>query len=1127
MCVKMHSKIHQNLYYFYLFVFNKNLGYYFLKFFIMTSIKTVFIALFLIIYLLAGAQYERGFLTIKNFSSKDYKALPQNWDILQDKRGVIYFANNQGLLEYKNHQWKLFMVSNATNIYCLDIDERGYIFVGATNDFGYFAPDSLNKGTLHYVSLEPLVPASEKPFYDIRNLVTIGKETYFVSKNRVFFWNRKQLITIDPGHKITGIFKINNKAYLSLDSVGLMLINDGKIEKIINSEILLETVSQSPRIRSICKYDKNSYLAFVGQDSLKLLSIVNKKLIISDFNIQFSKMLPDFKASKILKIGENAFALGSQYGGVLIFNSKGELVRLINKNNGLKNDQVHNMYLDDDRNLWLALDMGLSLVKISSAANIFYEESSGYNGTIECINRFNKTIYVGTASGLFKLEKNINPISYSSKNENSGEFDFSSFSQVNSSLFIKKKIWDILPITLGLNQMMLVATDDSIVQLGTDGKTSKIMAAWSFCFFNDLTDPNRVYIGLDPGLISIYFENGKWIVEEKIEKVDFAVRKITQDKEGNLWLGGVGVVGFLKKPVYTNHKLQNLSLSKLDSKNGLPLNDAFYVQNINNQIIVASGGGLLVFNSKSKKFEAFKDFGSNFYNPDIYIHRINSDYIGNIWAVTHSEDKEYVILKKLTQKSDKSYSEKKILVRNGELIHALYHDTDGITWFGGTIDGLYRYDNKSEIDFKSPFRMFINRVMSENDTVFEGVYYDDFGNIVAKQTARFTPTVEYEHNTFTFNFSAIPYNFESPLTYSYRLDGYEDENVWSIWSDKIEERYTNLPEGDYVFRVKAKDIYGNISDEAQFIFHIKPPWYRTIWSYLGYLLILFLFVRGAITISTRGLRKIIKAATAEIQAQKDELEEKNKNIMDSIRYAKRIQEAVIPADNQMAKIFPEHFVLFRPRDIVSGDFYWMMNKDGKALIAAADCTGHGVPGAFMSIMGISFLNEIANKKEVQTAAEALNQLRYSVITSLNQEGSESEAKDGMDISLCVFDFPNMKMQFAGAYNSLYMVRQGVIETIKADRMPIGIHERDKEKFTNNDIDIRKGDQFYIMSDGYVDQFGGNDGKKFMAKRFKDLLLDIYTKPMNEQKEIFERELIKWRGDIEQVDDVLIIGIKVI
>jgi len=275
------------------------------------------------------------------------------------------------------------------------------------------------------------------------------------------------------------------------------------------------------------------------------------------------------------------------------------------------------------------------------------------------------------------------------------------------------------------------------------------------------------------------------------------------------------------------------------------------------------------------------------------------------------------------------------------------------------------------------------------------------------------------------------------------------------------------------------------------------------------------------------LERIVGERTDEVQKQKNRIEEQHKDIVGSIKYAQRIQDAFLPKDKEIERVLGEHFVLFLPRDIVSGDFYWMMNKGDKTIIVAADCTGHGVPGAFMSIMGVSFLNEIANKKEVQTAAEVLNQLRANIINSLNTDEGENKAKDGMDISICVYDFKKMIMQFAGAYNHLYFVRDGKFDKIKADRMPVGVHERDSTDFTNKVFDIQKDDVYYILSDGLIDQFGGPDGKKFMTKRFKQLIMDIYNKPMPDQKRIIEEEHIKWRGELEQIDDIILIGIKVV
>jgi len=249
-------------------------------------------------------------------------------------------------------------------------------------------------------------------------------------------------------------------------------------------------------------------------------------------------------------------------------------------------------------------------------------------------------------------------------------------------------------------------------------------------------------------------------------------------------------------------------------------------------------------------------------------------------------------------------------------------------------------------------------------------------------------------------------------------------------------------------------------------------------------------------------------------------------ITDSIHYASRIQSAILPPPEYIANYLSEHFILWKPRDIVSGDFYWMTEHNNKVIITAADCTGHGVPGAFMSMLGVSFLNEIVNKNEVTQANEILNQLRENVIRSLHQTGKENEAKDGMDISMCVFDFQSMTLQFAGAYNPLIMIRDGEATQIKADKMPIGIYFKGQKSFTNNEIKIQKDDCFYISSDGYVDQFGGDDGRKFMSKKFKELLVEIHHNPMSVQREILNHEIETWRGKLEQIDDILVIGVRI-
>lgn len=263
------------------------------------------------------------------------------------------------------------------------------------------------------------------------------------------------------------------------------------------------------------------------------------------------------------------------------------------------------------------------------------------------------------------------------------------------------------------------------------------------------------------------------------------------------------------------------------------------------------------------------------------------------------------------------------------------------------------------------------------------------------------------------------------------------------------------------------------------------------------------------------------------------LEEKNilishqkQEITDSIRYASRIQNAILPSATIMHESLNDSFVLFLPRDIVSGDFYWFTRRGNKMVVVAADCTGHGVPGAFMSMLGVSFLYEIVNKEGVMRPAKILDMLRQFVKLTLSQTGKKDEQKDGMDISLCMLDLENMKLEWAGAYNPLLLIRNEEIIEYKANKMPVAIHITDHLPFTNHEIDLKLDDVFYMYSDGFADQFGGESGRKYMSKRLKNFLLEIHKKPMEEQKELLHQEHLAWRGNSEQIDDIVMVGIRV-
>ena len=257
--------------------------------------------------------------------------------------------------------------------------------------------------------------------------------------------------------------------------------------------------------------------------------------------------------------------------------------------------------------------------------------------------------------------------------------------------------------------------------------------------------------------------------------------------------------------------------------------------------------------------------------------------------------------------------------------------------------------------------------------------------------------------------------------------------------------------------------------------------------------------------------------------QRDQIAYQKKHITDSIEYAKRIQTALLPSLELFSDRI-EHFVLYKPRDIVSGDFYWVNEIDQKQFIIAAECTGHGVPGAFMSMLGVSFLNEIISNKGIYHPDEILNELRAEIISALKQVEGGSDVKDGMDMTVCVIDYKNDTLEFAGANNPLYLISDGDLTLIKGDKMPVSVHE-EMENFSLHKLKLQKGDTFYTFSDGYADQFGGPNMKKFLTKNFRNLILEIQDQSLLEQAKILDKTFEDWRDDLEQVDDVTVIGVR--
>ncbi len=272
--------------------------------------------------------------------------------------------------------------------------------------------------------------------------------------------------------------------------------------------------------------------------------------------------------------------------------------------------------------------------------------------------------------------------------------------------------------------------------------------------------------------------------------------------------------------------------------------------------------------------------------------------------------------------------------------------------------------------------------------------------------------------------------------------------------------------------------------------------------------------------------KLIEQQKKEVDYQKELVDEKNKEVTDSIHYAKRIQQALLANETLLKENLSDYFILYQPKDIVSGDFYWAHTTKNGFLLCTADCTGHGVPGAFMSLLNISFLNEAVDGQKLIAPNEILNYTRSKIIYHLANDGSVEGGKDGMDCSLLSFDFKNKKMTYAAANNPVWIARDKEILEFSPDKMPVGKHDKDSLPFTQHTVDLQKNDVVYTLTDGFADQFGGVKGKKFMYKELKKLLISSSHLSLSEQKETLKKSFLNWKGKLDQIDDVCIIGVKI-
>ncbi len=1018
----------------------------------------------------------------------------------------------------------------------------GTIYVGAQGEFGYLTPNE--NCLLEYKSLSVKFDSIDLSFTNVWKTYAFKGKTYFCSREKIFIYS--------PADDTFKVIKNRQHTFLSFFAygefyqgdfgIGLLVLDHDSITVAKGGEFFIRK-----NITCVLPYsDKELFIGTITNGAFlynQATGEISEDFLTADAN--------DFLKERVLyqgsRVDSGRLALATLYGGLIVLSREGKIIQKFDKNSGLQDETVINAYADPAHQgqapLWLALNVGISKAEINSPIRLF-DEKSGLNGTINDITRFQGKLYVATSSGVYYMEE-----------EAPGVVQFKKVENINT------QCWTFLTFNAGgqIKDKLLIGTIIGLFEITGGGKGTFLDESvldnpqgrkyYIFKLYNSPGDPARIYLGMNTGLVTLVYEKGgfKQVSEEQYQD---EIRSIVEDENGNLWLGtsirGVIKIGFSSSG--------DTIVTKYSVDDGLPSMDRIFVYRFDEKIHFATSKGLYYFNEETNRFFPDSTFGARFADGSIEVFRMSMDKNGDLWM---SYDKDNRWYETFVSWKDGKYIEYNLPFYRlpNKSTDAIYCDEDGIVWLGKSTE-LFKFDKKYTKDYNIPFHALIRKViLGEDSMVFCGTNYREDINGKRKidiiQPESLKPAIKYEDNNVAFQWAAPFFEDEEATEYRYWLEGNDED--WSRWSNRTEFPFTNLRQGSYTFHVQAMNVYGIESNPGTFEFTIIPPWYQTILAYIIYVILVIILIIFIVKLYTRRLKMenirlegIIMERTAEIRKQKEEL-------TDSIEYASRIQRALLPTGKMLNEEFPKHFILFKPRDIVSGDFYWMTKVDNKVCVVAADCTGHGVPGAFMSMLGISFLNEIVNKLKIIQSNQILDELRKHIMESLKQTGeAEDETKDGMDMALCVIDKEHKKIQYSGAYNPLYIIRLPTAEEkntirkgeglklprralhndkyllnhVNADKMPIGISEKNLEPFTHNELDLKPGYSIYLFSDGYVDQFGGAFGKKFMTKAFKKLLLEIQDTPMVEQGNILDDKLIEWMGDLDQVDDIIVIGLKI-
>jgi serine phosphatase RsbU (regulator of sigma subunit) len=1080
------------------------------------------------------------------YKPTDYKGGLHNYAFVQDQKGLIYVGNEEMVLEYDGLKWRNIPIKpgKGVNVYALGIDSLNRIYVGGNKEFGYLIPNNI--GQLEYKSLYDSLPPGKEGFGTIIKIHTTPSGVFFVSPTKVIFWNGFNFNFYTPQGLIKETFFFYNKLYAFIENIGLTVFESGKfIELPYGADFVNYGFIGMTKYRK-----KNQYLVYTKNNGFFLYNDPTNIIKINELNIPQDKLIAvKTNYDEVLKyydpigltgLDNDRFAIYTRLGGIFIFDKDFNLKSIINRTKGLKFNRVRSLFSDKENFLWVGLENGINKVDYKSQYSI-YNENSGIEGSALCVTKYNNKIFVGTTNGIFIERKFVSILE--------AETEQKVFLPIlNFSSLVHK--------FMTINSVLYAITSDGIFRIDDNNFSVTKIIPGDFNNYLFIEESNELILCGEKGVFIYNIKQDPLGI-----KLDLKNHFNYLPNDINSWLKIDGLSNDTTKVIYASTQRNGFYKFEINEADGTirdfnlnQFNDKKLEQTfligLKGQYFIGCSQGILEIDNQTFSLKETKLFGKDLTpNAKRKVLKIFKTHKNDLWIQSIKNKKFELGICNFNGINYNDYD--KGIFKGVDLgaINDLYDDeTNEIIWFAG-FEGLESYREKLFNSYTTAPPTIIRAVYVNFDSlVFGGHHQNIVGNVSSVQDPSTIKTFTSNYNNISFEFCAPnTHNIENIL-YSYFLEGYSTN--WSPWSKTNRIEYTNLGEGKYTFKVRAMTIEGTIGKPDKYTFFVLAPWYLTTWAFILYALLFALIIYLAFKISLRRinaakqrLEKLVKERTYEIsiknkelEEQRNEIEQKNKDLTDSINYAQRIQQAILPEFEEINRIFPENFVLFMPRDIVSGDFYFFceitkeINGVTKrlAVVAAADCTGHGVSGAMMSMMGATLLNEIVALKQIYKPGKILTLLNQRLQNDLKQGKTDALSRDGMDIALCTLDLDTREMWFSGALRPCYIIRKKELIEFKGNKFPIGGMLIDEEKNYQEDyIQLQPDDRIYLSSDGYVSQFGGPKGKKFATKRFKDVLLAIQQHNLTEQKLELILELQDWMGDIPQVDDILVIGLKVI